>query len=84
MLKKGKQHAEIFVFINVAVKPLTLHHFYYLTAASVLPKYQTAQIALLTLTNCLTRQPPCFACALQLQIFFLHCSLMHRQASRSQ
>jgi len=33
---------------------------------------------------CLTRQPPRFACVLQVQIFFLHCSLMHRQANRSQ
>ena len=33
---------------------------------------------------CLTRQPPCFACALQLPTFCLHCSRKHRQASRSQ
>ena len=33
---------------------------------------------------CLSRQPPCYACALQLPTFCLHCSLMHRQASRSQ
>jgi len=38
MLKKGKQHGEFFVFIKVAVKQLTLHHFHNLTAASVLPK----------------------------------------------
>ena len=33
---------------------------------------------------CLTRQPPCLACALQLPTFCLHCSLMHRQTSRLQ
>jgi len=38
MLKKGKQHGEIFVFIKVAVKQLTLHHFHNLTAVSVLTK----------------------------------------------
>ena len=32
---------------------------------------------------CLTRQPPCFACALQPPTFCLHCSLIHRQASGS-
>ena len=33
---------------------------------------------------CLTRQPLCFACALQPPTFCLHCSLIHRQASRWQ
>jgi len=45
---------------------------------------QMAKIALLALHSCLTRQLPCFAFALQLPTFCLHCSLMPRQASQSQ
>jgi len=45
---------------------------------------QMAKISLLDLRSCLTRQLPCFACALELTTFCLHCRLMPRRASRSQ
>ena len=45
---------------------------------------KTSLVALTVSSCCFTRQPPWFACALQLPAFYLHCSLMHRQASRSQ
>jgi len=72
---------KFFVF-KVAVKQRTLHHFYFLTAASVRTKWPKSHSY--SSHCCLTRQPPCFAFALQLPTFCLHCRLMHRQASRSQ
>jgi len=48
--------------------------------------FSSAQIANFTPSShsCPIRQPPCFACALQLSTLYLHCSLMHRQTSWSQ
>ena len=67
--------------LEAAVKQRTLHHFYLLAAVSLRSNSQNRTPSS---HCCLTRQPPCFVCALQLLIFCLHCSLMYRQANRSQ
>ena len=70
------------LFSEVAVKQRTLHHIYFLTAVSVRPKYQNL---IPSSHYCLTRQPPCIACALQPPTFYVFIVVwcIARQATRN-
>ena len=84
--QKESSMLKFFVFRS---RSETTHIVSFLFSDSCFSAAQTAKISLLILTDCLTRQPYCFACALQppaLQppSFCLHGSLMHRQANQLQ